>query len=71
MTEDAAKDAALVTARRRFGHATDGSDKAPDGSDKEWRQLSDVSDEAWSKTLKTLGFPGYPEREGMERWSGF
>jgi hypothetical protein len=71
LTEEAAKHAALVTARRRFRHAPDGSDKAPDGSDKEWRPLSDISDEDWSKTLKDLGFRGYPEREGTERWSDF
>jgi hypothetical protein len=64
LTEECAKRDALATAHYRIG-------PAPDGSDPEWRCLSDISEENWLSTLKRLGFPGYPEREGMERWSGF
>jgi hypothetical protein len=64
LTEDAAKRDALATALYKIG-------PAPDGSDKEWRCLSDIPEEDWSRTLKGLGYPGYPEREGMQRWSGF
>ena len=64
LTEEAAKVGALETACKRIG-------PAPDGSDKEWRCLSDIPEDDWSRTLNGLGFPEYPEREGMERWSGF
>ena len=64
LTEEAAKRDALATAFRKI-------DPAPDGSNNEWRDLSDVPDEDWSRTLNDLAFPGYPAREGMERWSGF
>ena len=63
LSEDAAKHGALATADR-FGLDTHDSDS-------EWRTLSDIPDEDWSKTIGAIGFPGYPEREGMERWSGF
>lgn len=64
LTEEDTKRAALATAFHRIG-------PAPKGSDEEWRCLSDIADEDWSRTLRDLGFPGYPAREGMERWSGF
>jgi hypothetical protein len=63
LSEDAAKHGALAMADR-FG-------PAPASADAEWRNLSDISDEDWAKTIGAIGFPGYPEREGMERWSGF
>jgi hypothetical protein len=37
----------------------------------DWRPFSDMTDEAWSKILTDRAFPGYSEREGMERWTGF
>jgi hypothetical protein len=64
LTEEAVKRGTLATALRKI-------DPAPDGSDNEWRNLSDMPDEDWSRTLNNLEFPGYPEREGMERWRGF
>jgi hypothetical protein len=64
LTEEAVKRGALATALRKI-------DPAPDGSDNEWRNLSDIPDENWSRTLSALDFPGYPAREGMERWDGF
>ena len=36
----------------------------------EWRDLSDLSEESWKKALEDREFPGYPPREGMERWPG-
>jgi hypothetical protein len=63
LSEDAAKHGALATADK-FG-------PAPASADTEWRNVSDISDDAWSKTMGTIGFPGYPEREGVERWGGF
>ena len=59
LTEEAAKRDAMATAQHNIG-------PAPEGSDNEWRCLSDMPDEDWSRTLHRLGFPGYPEREGME-----
>jgi hypothetical protein len=64
LTEVAAKDGALATAAHSIG-------TAPNGSDKEWRDLSDIPNDDWSKTFRDRGFPGYPKREGMERWPGF
>lgn len=64
LTEEATELSALEMAQKRIG-------PAPVGSDIRWRPCSDMPDERWSKTLVALGFPGYPEREGMERWSGF
>jgi hypothetical protein len=64
LTEEAAKRGALATAFNRFG-------PAPEGSDDYWRSLSDIPDADWAITLASLGFPGYPAREGMQRWDGF
>jgi hypothetical protein len=61
LREDDAKDGAMATIQRL----------GCDGGDESWRVLSDVTDAVWADSLSALGFPGYPEREGMERWSGF
>jgi hypothetical protein len=64
LTEDAAKHGAMATADFRLGPPAANADK-------NWRDLSDIAEQSWLEALQRLGFPGYPEREGMERWEGF
>jgi hypothetical protein len=61
LSEDAAKNGAIATVSRLAGTDENG----------EWRNLSDISDADWKRRLDGYGFPGYPKRDGMERWGGF
>jgi hypothetical protein len=40
----------------------------PDGP---WVDLCDMPEEDWVRGLSERSFPGYVQRKGMERWSGF
>jgi hypothetical protein len=53
--------------------AKHGSEVTVEGlqQDGPWVDLSDMRDEDWETALAERRFPGYPPREGMERWSGF
>jgi hypothetical protein len=50
--ESGAKHAAIATASSLIG-------PPPNGSDTEWRDLSDDPDEDWNAKLEKLEFPGY------------
>ena len=61
LTEESTKHAVMAMVRNL----------RPDEPIEDWRDLSDVSEESWKRVLTERNFPKYPEREGMESWTGF